>query len=474
MARTKVLISRRALLLSPALLGAQQTSMVRNRDELNAALASAKPGTRLVLGNGTWSDVEIRIETEGTASAPLTIEAETPGEVILTGRSSLRIGGRHIVVRGLRFQAGALDGDVIAFRTTSTRVARYCRVTQCAIIDYQPLTEGRDTKWVSLYGYRNRVDHCYLAGKRNLGTTVVIWLPSSAEPNHHWIDHNHFGPRPPLGQNGGETIRTGDSNTSMQSSYTLVEHNYFHACDGEIEIVSNKSCDNVYRNNTFERCAGTLTLRHGNRCLVSGNVFLGHGKASTGGIRIIGEDHRVVNNYCHGLTGTTTRAAISMMNGLPESPLSGYFQVKRAVVAHNSVIGCAEAFAIGTGTSDAQHLAPVECVAANNLVSATRTAVRMLDAQAQVEWPGNLFHGPDASEWGTAIADPKLVLVEGLWEPSDESTLPASPLSLAEAREDLYGRMRRLPAYAGCFERSDEPRRWTVASASNTGPSWMA
>ena len=73
------------------------------------------------------------------------------------------------------------------------------------------------------------------------------------------------------GENGGETMRLGYSYQSMFVSRTTVEDNLFTQCDGEIEIISSKSCENVYRHNTFRDCEGTLTLRHGNRCVVDGN-----------------------------------------------------------------------------------------------------------------------------------------------------------------------------------------------------------
>nr|WP_317039131.1 chondroitinase-B domain-containing protein [Winogradskyella sediminis] len=45
--------------------------------------------------------------------------------------------------------------------------------------------------------------------------------------NNHQIDHNYFGHRPDLGENGGETIRIGTSANSMKSSKTIVESNTF-------------------------------------------------------------------------------------------------------------------------------------------------------------------------------------------------------------------------------------------------------
>jgi poly(beta-D-mannuronate) lyase len=49
----------------------------------------------------------------------------------------------------------------------------------------------------------------------------------------------------------------------MSNSRTVVEHNLFQECNGEIEIVSSKSCENTYRYNTFLNCEGAVTLRHG-------------------------------------------------------------------------------------------------------------------------------------------------------------------------------------------------------------------
>ena len=143
------------------------------------------------------------------------------------------------------------------------------------------------------------MDHCYLAGKTSESPTLQI--EADGTPNRHRIDHNHFGPRSPLGRNGGETIRVGYSGQSMNVSATLVEQNLFERCDGELEIISNKSCENIYRGNTFLDCAGMLTLRHGNRCLVEGNFFFARNKKGSGGIRVIGEDHTVINNYIDGV-----------------------------------------------------------------------------------------------------------------------------------------------------------------------------
>lgn len=247
---------------------------VSSAAEIRNIMNGLQPGDIITMANGTWDSQQIEFETDGTESAPVTLRAETAGEVILKGTSWLEISGEWLIVDGLCFKDGYSSGkQIIEFRGDNGR-AHNCRLTNSAIIDYNPNDKDTDYKWVGMYGQNNRVDHCHFEGKTHSGTTFVIWLSSSEDRNnHHRIDHNYFGPRPDLGYNGGETIRVGTSAHSMEDSFSLFEYNVFEECDGETEIISNKSCENTYRYNTFRKSIGTLTLRHGNRCYVYPNYF---------------------------------------------------------------------------------------------------------------------------------------------------------------------------------------------------------
>ena len=442
------------------------------------SVQSARPGDNIILRDGTWRDADLVFEANGTAEQPITLGAQTPGKVILTGKSRLRLSGQHLVVEGLWFKDGPAGGeDVIEFRTHSSRLASHCRVTQCAITDFNPATARTETKWVSLYGVSNRVDHCYFAGKQNAGTTLVVWVGD--QPNHHRIDHNHFGPRPRLGQNGGETIRVGDSARSMQNSRTLVEHNLFDRCNGEAEIVSNKSCENIYRANTFLACEGTLTLRHGNRCVVEGNFFLGAGQRNTGGVRVIGEDHRVINNYFADSRGKGSRAALCFMNGVPSSPLNKYFQVKNALVAFNTFVGCAENVVVGLADERTATLPPTGVVIANNVfVTDGVPLVKQLEVKAALRWQGNFLHGAETgagSTPGMRRDDPRLALsADGLWRPLQGSpVIGAAEGDLDDVREDMDGQPRIGRKDAGSDQRSDAPVKNRPLTAKDTGPAWL-
>ena len=65
------------------------TIIVKNIDELHAANKKAQPGDIIILQNGEWKNVTIKLDCSGTAEKPVRVKAQTPGKVIITGESSL-------------------------------------------------------------------------------------------------------------------------------------------------------------------------------------------------------------------------------------------------------------------------------------------------------------------------------------------------------------------------------------------------
>lgn len=345
---------------------------VQNALEFAAAAKTVSAGDRIILQNGTWANVRLKLHAEGTEEKPVTITAQTPGKVLLTGDSRLSIAGKYLIVDGLWFQNPTGD-EAIELRIDSDELATDCRITNCAVTNELPAAPGQSARFVSIYGARNRIDHCYIAGKTTEGTTMVVWLTNEATAQgQHQIDHNHFGPRQKLGKNGGETIRLGDSKTSMQTAACIVEQNLFEKCDGEAECISNKSCGNTYRHNLFRGVSGTLTLRHGNGCTVENNTFIGDGAKGAGGVRIIGEGHVVSGNLFMNLTGDDERSAMCFMLGIPDSAPNGYFQVKGAKVTDNTFLGCEHNILIGMSGDKKATLPPVATEIAGNHIQTAK------------------------------------------------------------------------------------------------------
>jgi len=328
----------------------------------------------------------------------------------LTGESSVSIDGENLVVSGLHLKDAQLKGDGIKL------AGSHNRLTDTAV------TGGSFKFFVHIFGTSNRMDHCYLAEKTSVDPTLQIEV-SQKEPNNHLIDHNHFGHRPPLGKNGGETIRCGYSFQSMFSSKTTVENNLFDRCDGEIEIISNKSCDNIYRNNTFLDCGGFLTLRHGNRCTVDGNLIIGKGKKGSGGIRIIGEDHVITNNYITEVDDGVFRITL----GIVDSPLVGYFQAKRCRIEKNVVVNCYGAYLeldAGMGTSR-RTLRPENITLSGNIFVLPAMGASLMKGMEGEgwKWSDNVAFGPqlEGDYRGVRIVDPHLKKGDdGIWRTADD------------------------------------------------------
>lgn len=343
---------------------------VKTQSEYFAAAKKVEAGDVIVLANGVWKDFEIVLTGQGTKTQPITLTSESPGEVIITGQSNLRIGGDYILVSGLIFTDGSSPtGEVVSFRRTKGDLANNSRITEVVIDGFSKLDRFDDDYWVGMYGKNNRFDHNYLAGKTNKGVTMAVRLDSEdSQDNGHRIDHNYFGARPNLGSNGGETLRIGTSKYSMYTSGTIVEDNYFENCDGEIEIISIKSGKNIVRRNVFDASRGALTLRHGNDNVIERNIFLGRGEDHTGGIRVINENQTVRGNYMEGLRGTGFASALTVMNGVPNSPVNRYVQVSNARIANNSILD-SRRITFGAGSDEERSAAPVSSVFANNLMS---------------------------------------------------------------------------------------------------------
>jgi len=399
------------------------------------------------------------IKGKGTAEKPISVRAATPGKLILTGNAFMVIDGEHLDVSGLQLKDCTAEKDGIAIKGSHNRV------TDCAVIG------GRYKFFVHFWGIEHQFDHNYLAEKTSENPTLQVEVEE--QPNKHLIAWNHFGHRPPLGKNGGETMRVGYSHQSMRNSQTIVEHNLFERCDGEIEIISSKSCENVYRYNTFLECDGMLTLRHGNRCVVDSNYFLGHHKKGSGGVRVIGEDHTIVNNYFDGLD----KGAFWITSGVPNSELKEYFCCKRAVIAFTTVVdsrGFYIDLSAGFGTSK-RSLMPEDVTIANNIFAVPKDSTLLKNKEGErYKWFGN-FTDAAVEHAGVKVGDLKLEKdSNGLWRPSAESPVRgAAEGEVKGVTRDIAGRERKGKFDAGCWQNSDEAATNRPLNTGDVGPSWM-
>ena len=336
---------------------------------LSQAIDKAGPGDHILLAPGEWRDVRLVFSSRGTPGEPIVLAAEIPGETIITGRSSLQIAGEHLVVSGLVFRDGYPAGkELISFRRDAKSIATHSRLTEIVIDGFSNPDRRAQDIWVALYGSDNRVDHSHFEGKTNAGVTLAVIRPTGQpDENRHLIDHNYFGPRPPLGSNGGETIRIGTSGESLSDSRTVIERNIFDRTNGEVEIVSIKAGGNLLRENLVIASQGAFVLRHGNGNMIERNVFLGQRVPDSGGVRVINRNQTVRGNYMEGLAGSDFKSAISVMNGVPNSVINRYHQVSGATIENNSIIDSARV-TLAAGADEERSAPPVDSRFSRNLV----------------------------------------------------------------------------------------------------------
>ncbi|RAJ32979.1 chondroitinase-B domain-containing protein [Pedobacter cryoconitis] len=352
------------------------TILVNNPQELKAAVSKARPGDVILLKDKEWSNAALQLSGKGTAAQPVIIRPETPGGVILTGQSYLQLSGEYLVVKDLHFKNGYTPKrEVVAFRTSEALLGNHCRVTGIVIENYSQPEKFRSDTWVTFYGKNNRVDHSTFVNKLNLGPVIIAELNDErSQQNDHLIDSNYFKGRSPLGSNGGETIRIGVSRYSLKASRTTIAHNFFERCNGEVEIVSIKSGENRVCFNTFFECEGGLVLRHGSDNVVEGNFFMGNNKPFTGGVRVINPRQKVFNNVFYQLQGTNFRAPLSVLNGVPNSQINRYYQVKDAWIEQNTFVDCSNIL-FGAGKDAERTLAPENVQFKKNLIASSRQEI---------------------------------------------------------------------------------------------------
>jgi poly(beta-D-mannuronate) lyase len=343
------------VVLAMARVAAGAERSATNGHELRAAIVAAKAGDVIVMSDGEWTDVAIDVTTAGIA-----IRAKTPGKVILTGRSKLKLFAPHVVIDGLLFQGGALtddDGQLIHFNSD------HGRITNCAIIDYNPPDVATAYYWVFFEGNHNRLDHCLLKNKNHqqpvIGNAGGGSSPADSKTpsRHNTVDHCHFLDIPHVPRrNGREIFRIwgygGNEELGDDGAFFTIENNLLERAHGEGgEIISLKSNRNIVRGNTIRGTRGEITNRSGNFNRIEDNIILGDGQRGAGGIRICGQNHIVrgnhiegcaygINLYCgeHFESDLTGQFAPILRESAPLKRVPRYGWVRNAIIEHNTLV----------------------------------------------------------------------------------------------------------------------------------------
>ena len=477
--------------------------LVSNSLELNSAIASASPGNVIVMKEGIWTDAVIDFKSISSATEPITLRAQTPGKVILNGSSRLIFSKSNLVVDGLLFQKGTItkkDAAVVLFNSDN------CRLTNSAIIDYNPADFNTEYYWVLFNGSHNRMDHCYFTGKSNKQPVV-----QNGEENarYNQVDRCYIKDIPYVAKaNGREILRIfgyGHADEAGDDgAYFTVEYNLFDHAHGEgTEIVSLKSNHNIVRYNTVIASRGGLVGRRGKYNTFEGNFIFGKGETGTSGIRVAGPYQRVINNYVADVTedglrliaGEYYEKSLTGNFAAKKKNLPKYLQVQDCYFAQNTFVNCGEN-GINIGFNYKNQWPSLQMVLfpennkfINNLVyncKGNAINIEALDLTAPLNafhfkpnfFEGNLAFGQQVCNTslpaGIKAIDPKLKLgSDGLYRLMDKS--PAiNNGSIADVKDDFAGVERDSKKDIGAEEFGGvKPIRHPL-TPSEVGPNWLS
>jgi len=229
--------------------------------------------------------------------------------------------------------------------------------------------------YMTVRGHDNTVANCVFADLQNYGQMLAAQeLPPEGMLRLHVLN-NRFVRRPHLDdQNGYEVLQIGWSGERARPAGSLIQGNVFERCDGENEIISLKASDIFVRDNTFAGCQGVLCLRAANRVLVQGNRFDGRNRPDTGGVRIAGHDHVIIENRFCNLKKPASYYSwpISLMAASAENygdggDVAGYGRAKRILIAKNRFENNDRRIAVGIYPRPQYPLLPRDVVIGDNV-----------------------------------------------------------------------------------------------------------
>jgi hypothetical protein len=366
---------------------------------LQAAASRAVPGDRIELADGVYTTTgPIRLTRSGSAGTPIAVAARNVGRAEIRGSAGFAFesGASYVVVEGFRLTHG---GGV-----NLPAGSHHVRFTRNTV----QLAGGGN--WVTVTGNDNEVDHNTFQNKSSEGVFLQISGPGdSAMAQRTWVHHNYFFNHSFGGSNGGESIRLGYSFRQLSSAFAVVEYNLFERANGDSEAISVKSADNIVRFNTLRNSRGSITLRHGNRTLVEGNLMLG----SSAGIRFYDNDHVIINNVIQGGSGQIIAGSGTIADDTTGS--TAHARPDRVVVAFNTVRGNrTELLQVGQSTD---RLGPNQCTFANNIfVGGGSGGLIRVNEATGATWQGNIVWagtGGNAPSSGYRVVNPGLVLDAG-------------------------------------------------------------
>jgi poly(beta-D-mannuronate) lyase len=420
---------------------ALRTIRVETLGSLSDAISDAQPGDHIVVKNGVYESIEhILVQAAGTEINPIVIRPEGVGGAEIRGEYGFRVeNSQSIIISGFKFthsQDNSAFTDNIVFICDDCVNVRITRNTFALSTDYggqgDEASIARYTAdWLGVTGSSsgNRIDNNVFLQKLTRGAFVLLLGDEGRVVQNTLVDHNRFSGQLYQNGNGGECFRIGNSALGKAAGNMILEYNTFEHCDGDREAITIKASNNIVRHNTFRNNEGSLTFRHGNTNTADGNIFID----GNNGIRIYGQDHRIVNNYFanNPLTVSSLLAPIVIGKGTVASdlsiPNSEHSQPRNILIAHNTLVNNQGGIVIGYGDDSRQTFLPQDVVVANNIISGS-SGILISVIAGDVTFGKNMIYpsgtaiAGDITDGEFVRADPELTVgKDGIFRPGRSS-----------------------------------------------------
>lgn len=286
---------------------AEKIVTVSSVEQLNDAVEKLQIGDVIELADGDYHDVKLIVKQSGTLRNPIEIRAKDAGKVVFCGDIKVELRGNHTKFGGINFKNGARNPK--EWRSHGQGLVAiygdYCHVVDCLFTDFDKIPSAYITTSLDENGrvpQYAHIEYCAFVGKTTLDQVINFNnTPKKSvdgepgKPMYHRINNCYFS-NPKKKGNAGGGIRIG----YWRKDYgrCLIDNNLFERQDSEAEIVTSKSMENVFYNNTFLNCQGTLNFRHGDKQVAINNFFIGTDtKYQYGGMYIWGSNHIIACNH---------------------------------------------------------------------------------------------------------------------------------------------------------------------------------
>lgn len=321
---------------------------VSSEKEFKAIIPGLLAGDEVVIASGNYSNWTIDLPNKGTKAKPILIRAAAIGKVIFSGnvdQTLFKLTGNFIILSGITFKKCVLlKGDSKNGVFIELKNSQNCQVTACLFLENTVKGQFMPLVIVSGNGNNNKIDNCtFTANVDNQDLQVKITKESC--PQNTLIEKNIFTNKQKVSWkngNGGECVQIGQDPVLLgqQVAKSIIRENRFVNCNGESEVISNKSSGNSYLKNYFENNDGELVMRGGHDCIIDGNTFNG----GTGGIRINGSGHIITNNKISNIK-TAIRLMYGMAKGKQE--IGFYIAASNCTISNNQISNATTGILVG-------------------------------------------------------------------------------------------------------------------------------